>query len=436
MSLAGAALLIGSLALVACSRGPAAPLAATSSAPLAAGLPRESAAQAPASATSATNSPELAPAIATAVPDGDSPRETPDEAKASERTFTVLACGDILLARTPGKRAAERGYRYLFEGVRDLVSEADIAFANLETPASYLGMPYPGKPENVTFRADPATLFGAAWAGFDVLSLANNHSTDYGPRALGETLDFIDLLGMSRCGAGADIDEARRPAVVTRDGARFAFLAYAEPIWSVVEARKSFDRTRTARAEERLHGPLPPPPPPSAPDAPRARAAGVAPAVPADMLADIARVRRELSPDYLFVSVHWGDEHQHLPNSFQRSLGRAAIDAGATAVLGHHPHVLQSIERYNDGLIIYSLGNFIFDMAADHTYETAAIRLVLSGGALDRIEIVPIRIERGTFVPSLATSEDSRARILDIERWSGRLGVETAEDGRSAKVFF
>ncbi len=80
------------------------------------------------------------------------------------RPLSVLACGDILLARTPGKRAAERGFRYLFEGVRGLVSSADLAFANLETPAAYTGAPYPGKPENVTFRADPATLFGLAWA--------------------------------------------------------------------------------------------------------------------------------------------------------------------------------------------------------------------------------------------------------------------------------
>jgi len=350
------------------------------------------------------------------------------------REFSVLACGDILLARTPGKRAAEHGFRYLFEGVRDLVSQADLAFANLETPASYRGAPYPGKPENVTFRADPATLFGLAWAGFDVVSLANNHMTDYGPRAVAETLDYLDLLGIARCGAGRDIDEATRPAVLTRDGAVFAFLAYAEPIWSVVGARDAKAAARATRAEERAHGPLTLAP--ERPDAPRSGYAGVAVASTERILADVARVREELAPDYLFVSLHWGDEHQHIPTRAQRALGRAVIDAGAQVVLGHHPHVVQSLERHGDGLIIYSLGNFVFDMAADRTYESVAVRLILAEGRLRRAELLPIRIERGSYAPRLATGDDARARLRDIRSWSGNLGAQMSEQGLRAVIQF
>jgi len=374
-----------------------------------------------------------APAAVEAVAVAELPAAAPEPAPV-DRTFTVLACGDILLSRTPGKRAAEFGYRYLFQGIRDLVSAADIAFANLETPASYLGEPYPGKPENVTFRADPATLFGAAWAGFDVLSLANNHMNDYGPRAVEETLDYLDLLGIESCGAGGDMEEARGPAVLDIDGVRFAFLAYAEPIWSVIGARRS-ERAAT-RAEERLHGPIPKPTEPVDPDSRHASTAGVALAVPADVLADIAGVKRRLDPDYLFVSVHWGDEHQHIPNEFQRALGRAAIDAGATAVLGHHPHVLQSVERYGGGLIAYSLGNLVFDMAADGTYETAALRFVVSKGRLDRVDVVPLRIARGAYAPAAATPEDAERRVGDIRRWSARFGTEIVPDGHTGHVFF
>lgn len=369
--------------------------------------------------------------ISEPAPIADIPAAAPDPV---DKTFTVLACGDILLSRTPGKRAAEYGYRYLFQGIRDLVSAADIAFANLESPASYLGDPYPGKPENVTFRADPATLFGAAWAGFDVLSLANNHMNDYGPRAVGETLSFLDLLGIESCGAGGDSEEARAPAVLDVDGVRFAFLAYAEPIWSVIGARSS-ERAAT-RAEERLHGPLPKPTEPVDPDSRHASTAGVALAAPADVLADIASVKRRLNPDYLFVSVHWGDEHQHIPNEFQRALGRAAIDAGATAVLGHHPHVLQSVERYAGGLIAYSLGNLVFDMAADGTYETAALRFVVSKGRLDRVDVVPLRIARGEYAPAVATPEDAERRVGDIRRWSARFGTDIVSDGSLGHVFF
>ncbi len=373
----------------------------------------------------------VAEPVAVAPPPAAAPEEAPDPV---DKTFTVLACGDILLSRTPGKRAAEYGYRYLFQGIRDLVSAADVAFANLESPASYLGDPYPGKPENVTFRADPATLFGAAWAGFDVLSLANNHMNDYGPRAVEETLSFLDLLGIESCGAGGDSEEARAPAVLDVDGVRFAFLAYAEPIWSVIGARSS-ERAAT-RAEERLHGPLPAPTEPIDPDSRRASTAGVALAVPADVLADIASVKRRLNPDYLFVSLHWGDEHQHIPTEFQRTLGRAAIDAGATAVLGHHPHVLQSVERYSGGLIAYSLGNLIFDMAADGTYETAALRFVVSKGRLDRVDVIPLRIARGEYAPAATTAADAERRIGDLRRWSARFGTEIVPDGSSGHVFF
>jgi poly-gamma-glutamate synthesis protein (capsule biosynthesis protein) len=369
-------------------------------------------------------------------PPADVPRQpaTPDQAAnpvaepeaaeraSADRAFSLMAFGDILLARTPGSRVLDHGYRYPFTGIRDLVLSADIAFANLESPASWLGSPYPGKPENVTFRADPATLFGLAWAGFDLVSLANNHMNDYGPRALAETLDFLDLLGVARVGAGRNLEEARRPAILERDGVRFAFLAYAEPIWSVVAARSASAYRNSTRLEERLHGPLPPPVPPTRPDSARSALAGVAIADLQSMTEDVAEVLTFFKPDYLFVSVHWGDELQRMPNRFQRAFGRAAIDAGATAVLGHHPHVLQALERYQDGLIIYSLGNLIFDMKADATYETAAFELKLEAGRVAGLQIIPLRIGRGSYVPELAQGRDAQGILEGIRTWSGATG--------------
>ncbi len=349
-----------------------------------------------------------------------------------EKHFTLLACGDILLSRTPGKRAEQHGFQFLFAGIKDLVSNADIAFANLENPASYGGFPYPGKPPNVTFRADPATLFGLAWAGFDVVSLANNHMNDYGARAVEDTLDYLDLLGISRCGAGRDLAEARSPAILERDGVRFAFLAYAEPIWSVVPASGASTFPGPTSAETRL--------PDSIPADPGTRKApattGVAIASTEDVIADIRSVRESLEPDYLFVSMHWGDEHQHIPNASQQALGRAAIDAGATAVLGHHPHVIQTIERYGDGFIVYSMGNLVFDMASERTYESMALRLHLSQGKLKRVEIIPLTIPHGTYAPEPASPEDSKKRLADIVRWSPGLGSILRIEGSNASLFF
>jgi poly-gamma-glutamate synthesis protein (capsule biosynthesis protein) len=340
-----------------------------------------------------------------------------------------MAFGDILLARTPGARIEANGFRYPFTGIRDLVMSADIAFANLENPASWLGTPYPGKPENVTFRADPATLFGLAWAGFDLVSLANNHINDYGPRALAETLDFLDLLGVARVGAGRNLEEARRVVVVEREEVRFAFLAYAEPIWSVIGARPAAAGRTWARIEERFHGPIPEPSPPVRPDSSRSSLAGVSIADVQSMTDDVQWVLSFVLPDYLFVSVHWGDELQRMPNRFQRAFGRAAIDAGATAVLGHHPHVLQAVEKYQGGLIIYSLGNLIFDMASDMTYETAAFDLKLEAGRIASLEIIPIRIGRETYVPAPARVAEAKAILDGIRSWSGATGRLIRVDG-------
>jgi len=325
---------------------------------------------------------------------------------------------------------------YLFEHVKELVSGADIAFANLETPAAYLGKPFPGKPPNVTFRADPETLFGVAWAGFDVLSLANNHMNDYGPRALSETMDFVDLLGIARCGAGLDLEEARQPAIVKLDGVTFAFLGYAEPGWSVIAAEPSSATRLLTRVEERLHGPIPQALPSGNPDSPSSSKAGVAHAVLTDVVRDIHKVLEELKPDYLFVSIHWGYEHQHIPNEYQIRLGHAAIDAGATAVLGHHPHVFQSIEKYHDGLIVYSLGNFVFDMAADHTYDTAALNLILSGGSLSRVDIIPLSIARGMYSPSIVAGQEAKTRLDDIQRWSNRFGTVISTGTTLGTIYF
>ncbi len=315
---------------------------------------------------------------------------------AAVRPLTILACGDVLLSRTVADRVSRYGYQWPFRNVRDLVSGADIAFCNLENPASFLGRPWLGKPENVTFRADPGALFGLKWAGFDAVSLANNHIYDYGPDALRETLEYLDLLGIARAGAGLDGESASAPAVVVRGGARVAFLAYAQEGIGVPPAGEK---------------------------------PGAAPADISRLAGDIARARTRERADYVIVSVHWGDEHQGRPGAFQREFGRAAIDAGAAAVLGHHPHVLQSLEAYGTGVIAYSLGNFVFDMAADATYDTAALRFTLAGGRVREVEILPLRIERYDYAPRPATSREAE-RILSALRDSSRhLGtdVEIAE---------
>jgi poly-gamma-glutamate capsule biosynthesis protein CapA/YwtB (metallophosphatase superfamily) len=291
------------------------------------------------------------------------------------RPFTLIAVGDILLARRVGSRIAAAGWQSPFVEITPLLSSAELTFANLECPASYLGTPFLGKPPVVTFRADPGALLGLKKSGIDVVSLANNHLGDYGSEAVAETLDGLDVVGVAHGGAGRNEVEARRPAILDAGGRRIAVLAYVEPMWSVVEAKE---------------GP------------------GVAVFDPEEAAADIVAARA--MADLVLVSLHWGEEHSGFPRESDREIARMLVDAGADAILGHHPHVLQGAEFYRGKPIFYSLGNFVFDMVSPKTYESAAAVLSFERGRPTTLRFIPLRIDTNTFAPAPAEGEDE-ARI-------------------------
>lgn len=322
------------------------------------------------------------------------PEPLPEPTPPPDAVF--LAAGDALLTRVPGRRMREKGYPHLFSRVKDIIEAADAAFLNLETPISTLGSPFPGKPANVTFRADPMAAFALKAAGFDLVSLANNHMNDYGPLAVGETLDYLDLAGLARAGAGRNAAEARRPAIVKAGAWSIGLLSYAQPWWSVTQAGES--------------------------------SAGVAHALRDDVLADIALLKASGLADFIAVSFHWGEEHVLKPDAGQMELGRACVDAGADLVLGHHPHVLQGMERRGRGAIFYSLGNFVFDMDADSTYESLIVRARLGAEGLGRIELLPVQIARASSQPALAEGAVKTKILERVKMLSEGLGTELVEE--------
>jgi poly-gamma-glutamate capsule biosynthesis protein CapA/YwtB (metallophosphatase superfamily) len=336
--------------------------------------------------------------------------------------ISLLATGDILLTRLPGAKMRSEGFDFLLRGLKPLIQAANLSFANLECPISTLGAPYPNKPANVTFRASPEAAFALKDAGFDAVSLANNHMSDYGEAAVAETLRYLDLIGIAHAGAGRSGFEARVAAIARNGGYSVAFLAYAEPMWSVVEGRD------------------PPWPTPLAAIAPGASASVAGPgragtAIIRDdtLVGDVAALKAR-GFDLVAVSFHWGEEIAPEPNSYQKKYARMAIDAGADLVIGHHPHVLQGMERYKGGLILYSLGNAVFDMREDTTFDALAaiLRLGRDGRGAARIEaleLLPLRIGRGTWAPSPARDEDRRRITEYLKARSSKLGLELREGG-------
>jgi len=261
----------------------------------------------------------------------------PPPARAARKPVRLVAVGDLMVG-TPQVAAIIRaqGPEHPFRPYRELLSGADLAFGNLETPLSERGTPTPGKsPESIArgtnyiFRAPTSTAAGLAWAGFDVVALANNHAMDYGGVALQDTIRVLKKAGVRPVGAGNNLREAFAPVYFERNGQRLALLAISDILPALSIAGSNTPGLAPARGGE----------------------------FEATMPAAIRAAKQRA--DWVLVSVHWGKERYTGATPKQTRLGRRLVDWGADVVIGHHTHCMGPIEKYRGSLIHYSLGNFI-----------------------------------------------------------------------------
>jgi poly-gamma-glutamate capsule biosynthesis protein CapA/YwtB (metallophosphatase superfamily) len=298
----------------------------------------------------------------------------------------MLFVGDVMLSRTVGKRMkAENDWTYPFEKIAPTLRAADLAFANLECPISDVGK---NKGHLYSFRADPRAIEGLTFAGFDVLSVANNHTDDWGTPALVDTLERLRAAGIRPVGAGRNDLEAHYPVLVNLNGVRLAFLAYVD---------------------------VPPREAASGPDRP-----GVAWLDPERALADI-RFARPLA-DVVIVSLHWGVEYTRRPQRSQVELAHRMIDAGADLIVGGHPHVVQPLEEYHGHTIAYSLGNFIFDQHDPPTHHGLMLQVTLEGKKISSVEGIPIDID-GT----LQAVVPPEAKLAEKDQAAGKPAAASAQ---------
>jgi poly-gamma-glutamate capsule biosynthesis protein CapA/YwtB (metallophosphatase superfamily) len=244
---------------------------------------------------------------------------------------SLVFAGDIVLVGQPGK-LIEQG-RDPFKGFAAILHDADIRVGNLECVVATAGE---AEDKIFTFRANPHTLT-VLKQHFDAVSIANNHSGDFGRPAFAEMLDLLDRDGIGRFGGGHNLAEAHRPLIVERKGLRIALLGYNEFMPRSFEA--DADAPGTAWSEDE------------------------------QVVADIRRARSEYHADLVIPIMHWGWENERVANARQRQLAHLMIDAGADAVIGGHPHVTQDVEVYRDKPVIYSVGNFLID-ALDNEAQT------------------------------------------------------------------
>jgi poly-gamma-glutamate synthesis protein (capsule biosynthesis protein) len=289
-----------------------------------------------------------------------------------------------MLARDLTTLMADHGALYPFERVAHLLHDADLTFANLEVALTDRGAP---ADKLYTFRTPPRFVRGLVDAGIDLVALGNNHTADFGRDGVEDTLAALDGAGLAHAGAGMDEAQARRPAFVEAHGLRIALLSYTDIL------------------ENTFAGPVTP---------------GVALATVDAIDADVRAARA--TADAVVVSLHFGIEYTDAPSPAQQQLARAAVDAGALLVLGHHPHTLQGWERYGGGLIVYSLGNFVFDLDSDdlanlgeRAFQTAVVYVTFSSVEVLDVRAEPVFIDPIEDRPRPATAEESAAILERID---------------------
>lgn len=285
--------------------------------------------------------------------------ETADTEQEAGGDTTLLFTGDVLFAN-----AFKAGYDA--NGITGVVSEdvlaelnaADILMVNNEFPFSERGEAVADK--QFTFRCDPSYAKALTELGVDVVSLANNHTLDYGKEALQDTFTALDGQGILYGGAGDSVERAEQIQIIEANGKKFGFLAVSRVIpstdWKVEESTPGifscYDETR---------------------------------------LLELIKEGKE-NCDFLVVYPHWGVEYEAYPEDYQTRIGQECIDAGADLVVGAHTHCLQGVTFYEDKPIFYSLGNFIFGQTID---RSVIVKVTVSVDGEASYQLLPVSATGG-----------------------------------------
>lgn len=242
-----------------------------------------------------------------------------------DSTIEISYAGDAMMDWSVKQAMEQKGVNYPFQDIAPSIKKADFSIVNIETAITTKGTPYP---KQFNFRSNPSSIKGLKQAGFDLVSLANNHSMDYGTEGLVDTMDYLKQQNLPYIGAGADDKEAYQAFHKKINGKVISFLAFSrvlpDGVW--------------------FSGP---------------NKIGIANAYEENNV--IKTIEREKKvADYVFIYIHWGVEKNNQPEEYQRALAKKMINAGADAIIGSHPHVLQGFEYYKGKPIAYSIGNFLF----------------------------------------------------------------------------
>jgi len=293
-----------------------------------------------------------------------------EERKPETSTIKLFAVGDIMLNRGVEFKIKKEGkgdFRFPFLKIADYLEKADILFGNLESIISDKGR----KVGSIySFRAQPQAIDGLTFAGFDVLSVANNHIFDYGREAMEDSFKRLKTAGIDYVGGGFSEKEAFSVRIKEIKGTKIGFLAYTNlgpQLWMAKGANSGIALIKEKDIEK--------------------------------VKEDIKKAKKKA--DILIVSLHAGKEYSSKPTPFQVLFSQVCIEAGADLVVGHHAHVIQPVEKYKSGWIAYGLGNFVFDQSfSDKTMKGLLLEVIIKNKKIKRVIPREIKISNN-FQPTL-----------------------------------
>ena len=315
--------------------------------------------------------------------------ETESDTGNGAEDFSMFFTGDIMIKDPALNVYEEKGILGLISPflLNEMVT-AQMTVVNEEFPFSTGGTPMPNK--QYTFRVNPKYVTVFEELGADVISLANNHSLDFGAEALLDTFATLEQAGLSYAGAGTDRERAEEAVIVEANGRKVGVLCASRVIpvveWNIENAQPGLFCTYSSN---RL----------------------------------VKRIKElEQECDFVVVYVHWGKERVENPEEYQRTLAKQYIDAGADLVVGSHPHVPQGIEYYNGVPIVYSLGNFMFNKNMVDTY---GLKVVFDAEGNTKVQVIPVGTSN--YVTKELTGEKRTEFLRYLESIS--FEVEIDDDG-------
>lgn len=285
--------------------------------------------------------------------------------------------GDMMLGRSIMNKGSKNDYSGMFSGVSSLWQDSDYVSGNLECVLLDNPSDYEKNDKEIHINAETKTADVLKESGFTLINLANNHLADFCADGVVNTIDKLEQTGLDYVGAGKNITEAGKYNIQEVNGIKIATVSVSDII------PKNFSAT-----------------------------AGKAGILSTNTMRYYQAVREAAEEaDLVIANIHWGVEYGFDQTERQEQLGRNLINFGADIVIGSHPHVLQPIEKYNDGIIFYSMGNFVFDQGWSRTKDSIVLNYYLDEEGNCSFEIVPVRIKDG--YPTVTTNSYFKKRTYN-----------------------